>query len=574
MNATPKFVVNEVASNFGVNSYIELVAPDGIDPTTNDKYYGVAVLSVEPRKVYLEALFELDATKFTKEPFYYVIGDPLATWKSEDVVAEIGTSVQTPSADKRMFGRIGTWLDMSMTYKAIIVTETNTAFSASWPEHSTRGRTKQYLENLPIFTTFLKVSQIDAIVLKNVKLVQSCTVLDDLVKNTQYPDRKPKYLSAPLGTDWKDATISLNRCGGWEAFHHTRFKGGQVSPHGDNDCTKQWWLPDIGEAIKVLPSASAFVHPCGAQGSQDIEMISEEMIDEVKLAESMYSHMTETASYSHDTVLRSDMADTFIKRIKGDTKRMRLNTDDNFQVDLDQDLDGEQARRKTLMTAATKNIKETSLVNSLNADLISSKYESWFRLHFKPDHPEESTVYCSICSKHLPSTKRFGNILSDGIGIKPMDRNKDSNMRILNRHESQAGHTVALQMEEIDKAKTVEGKLADDVFNAAVADDPATIKHHQLVMYEGKNYQSFNSHSRLVEVLEMLGVNMGLSCKNKAAAHRIAKFMSRFLHTDDLAQIKASKGPIFMVADGSEDISSRHYMVVLFQYIGKNNSNT
>ena len=122
VNATPKFVVNEVASNFGVNSYIELVAPDGIDPTTNDKYYGVAVLSVEPRKVYLEALFELDATKFTKEPFYYVIGDPLATWKSEDVVAEIGTSVQTPSADKRMFGRIGTWLDMSMTYKAIIVT--------------------------------------------------------------------------------------------------------------------------------------------------------------------------------------------------------------------------------------------------------------------------------------------------------------------------------------------------------------------------------------------------------------------------------------------------------------------
>ena len=50
---------------------------------------------------------------------------------------------------------------------------------------------------------------------------------------------------------------------------------------------------------------------------------------------------------------------------------------------------------------------------------------------------------------------------------------------------------------------------------------------------------------------------------------RIAKFMSRFFHTDDLAQIKASRGPIFMVADGSEDISSRHYMVVLFQYIGK-----
>ena len=569
MNATPKLVINEVATNFGSNSFIELVAPEGIDPVTNDKFYGLALLSVEHKKVHIEALFEVDQTKFTKEPFYYVIGDPLATWKPEDAATEIGMSVQTSSAGKRISGMITSWLDLkSMTYKAIIVTETDAPFSQSWPEHSYRSKAKKYLENLPIFATFLKVSQIDAIILQHRVMVQQCTLIDDLVQNTQFPDRKPKYLSATLGTDWKDATISLNRCGGWEEFHHTRFKGGQVSPYGDNDCTKQWWLPDIGDAIKVLPSASAFVHPCGAQGSEDIEMIDEEMIDEVQLAESMHSHMTEATTCSHDTVLSSAMSDVTIKKRKGITKRKRLNTDDNFQVDLDQDLDGETARKKALMTTATKNIMETNLVHKLNAELISSKYEPWFRLHFKPENPDESTVYCTLCSKHLPGS-RYGNNLSNGIGFKPMDGSKESNMRILSRHESQVGHKKAVQMEEIENARTVEGKLADDIFNAAVTDDPATIRHHQLVMYEGKNYQSFNSHSRLVEVLEMLGVDMGKSCKNKHGAHRIAKFMSRFFHTDDLAQIKASRGPIFMVADGSEDISSRHYMVVLFQYIGK-----
>ena len=559
----PAFVINEIAPNFLGDSYIELISPQGI-PLNSNKKYALTILTVESRKVEVHSVFELDKTKFSSSKFYFLLGNPRATWKTSASIDFKGSKV-TDLFNKRLYGSINGWLDVTeKMFKAVILTESDTSISEKWPASGQRGKT--FLANHPEFENYLLDNQVDGVIMKHYGLIKSCGVIDACIPSMLQKSRqkiKPfaRYLDATGGLKW-DTPMSWNRCGGLgeieqslEQFEHTVFKGGTLSPSAPNDCSKKSWIPDIGDHVMLAPRAEAFTHPCEiavseSTASENIQVLSEEMVDLVSLNNEMYQTMStrQPSTCESPDIILNNAADRSAVIRKSNNKRMRVQIGPNGDPNTYQNPD-EASAKAALEHSFT--LMQNHQPNKFNTELIKSNYWEWFAYKYNPTSPTESKYYCKLCAKHLKGTKFRNDMADEENGVLPTT--KEATTDKLRVHKSTLSHQKALELEEIYQASIIDTKLAREIESKIREPNKITARHFRLVYYGGQNYQSFSSHNRLVEVSESNGLDLGSGCRGERAATRIATFIANSLHDDFITSFKRSKSKVTMIADGSDD---------------------
>ena len=589
-----------MSPNFQDMSFIEVKAIGGGSSGT-DYSFGVTILHIADKKVEVHVVFQLPDMP---DGSYYILGDlhpDLA-----DVNIKGTPMLPSPDGLFRLYANTQTWFDVKEnTFKAVVITRSKKSefpFYMVWPIMGSNGRGRGrgkgnvvFIDDHPSFRDYLRLNQIDATILRHHGLVQSCPTLDDYFKQELFIN-EPRYLDAPLGSAWS-TKVSLNRCGDEERLRlldHSLFKGGSLTPGHRNDCSKKHWKKDVTNYIAMIPTKPYVQHPCGMHGDNHLSVISEEQIKADDIALDMLTTMTQQqplACESRD-VLHDDMADNRIARQVGETKFQRLSYGPLPQENSEQDVEVEEVPiEETEQSPNMRNdseeevelltmeeveqrarVKEVSEIikkeqnGKIDGDEVL-KHWKWFQYKPNHDHPDQSKFNCRFCEKHLKGTFH-SNALSTKEGYLHQD--KRHNNHIMRTHQDLLSHKIAVQTDEIQKLDKMSYELGQAMRCKMQPHQEVTNRHHLVVYHFARIYNSFKSHSGTVEMLNALDVNMGAGCNDRHSASRIAYSMASCFKADTIQAIKLSKGPIFLMADGSEDVSSHHYMVLMIQYIGKN----
>ena len=223
-----------------------------------------------------------------------------------------------------------------------------------------------------------------------------------------------------------------------------------------------------------------------------------------------------------------------------------------------------ELQRKTKVDDAAKLIKDFQS-DKLNGQIIQDRYWRWFQYFYDEFEPEDSRFNCEFCAKHLKNT-RHRNALSGEDGI--LHDCYETNMGALRRHEALESHRIAMQQEIREYANELGFVIEQEVKRKEDELNKITNRHFKVVYYSVHHYISFNSHPSLVELLET-EADMGKGCKTPKSAKRMAEFMSRLFKDDLFMIMRKSTSPIFLICDGSEDLSQNHFFVTIFQWVGK-----
>ena len=611
------FVINEVGPNYNQNSFIELYSKNGIAEGTQ-LYYGVAVLRVANHKAQVKALFELPREEFEEQAFYFTIGTPKTEWYNEASSKKGVPLVGGNRQHVKIFGSINDWLNVNFMV-AVILVQSNTPFTNEWPSITSNRISSVDLEEEKTLKIFLLVHQIDAIILKKHGVARGCPPLVNCVAQKM----TPPVLYTTLGAERPQSPFSKNRCLTWKPFDHSGYNDGNVTPGLENDCSKPTWHADPTDFLNVVPSSEVQSNYCGNQ--VDMRRISDDQINADDMAQDHYNTITGVPSSSttiddqpssssaqqstsepseqsststscsstRSNLLSSRMAETYIAVKKGEAKRARIAVDIDGPATasnapasnsatsnaatsnaassstppdsaLPINLTPTEVERYMKVKEAVANIKEHQ-ADKLGGQLIQERYWRWFQYLFDEFEPEDSKFNCEFCAKHLEGT-RHSNALSTKDGI--LHNRKDVNMQALRRHEGTDSHKLAMQVERREWASNLGFVIEEDLKRKEDEVNQITNRHFKLVFYATIHYMSFNAHPSLVELLET-EADMGQGCRTPKAAKRMANFMSRVIKDDLFALMRKSTSPIFLICDGSEDLSQNHFFVTIFQWVGK-----
>ena len=613
----PVIRISEVLPNFSDRSFLEIKPVFSV--TNSDLKYSVTIVYVERNRVKLHSIYELPGSHLEDEKFFTIGNHEFQPGFDKNRNIPI-----RPSDTSRIYGMANNWLDLTdTTYKAIIVTKATRSITMEWPEASC-DPSKNYrghcfnIEEFPLFKTYLISNQADAVILKHPGLVQDCPILDELF-NKQLFANGPRYLDAPLGSQWP-VPVSLNRCGqdqSWTTFDHSLYKGGTPSPGLSNDCTKRYWTPDIRNYVSLVPTRPPMPHPCGMKGDSDFKSISEEQIKSQELITDMLNTMTQIQPqqcYSRD-LLQNNMADVLVPYKVGESKRMRLTPGENIEpvqvqeevpepvpepvpeleanqglevdmqpeqeeesecvVDEDTEEEGDTTVNESKVDVSTLSPEDAELyVKAENSAKHIEKHQckklnhKEFLKHWRWIEYNEDTgkIKCPVCARYLKGSMH-SNALSNENGY--LNEDKRFNTLRMKTHETLYSHELAEQVKALRNANQQGSEIERTIKRNINPLNIVTNRHHQVVYHTMKVYNSFRAHSGTVNLLESLGMDMGPGCNNRAAAKRIAMSMARVFHQDKIFNLKHSSGPVWLVADGSEDVSKNHLVALMFVYLGK-----
>ena len=550
-------VINEVACNFDGHSFIELYSKNGIN---SELSYGVTVLEVRNKMIRVHSVYELPLVEKAEE-FYYVIGDAKEEWK-ENVDNYQGMTITTSGSNKRFLGHQDQFLQLKRpTFQAIILTESANPFSSVWPKRV--GTAGPLLENTSEeFQNYLKNWQTDAVILKYHGVRSTCTKLNLLMP--QMTKAVPE-LPATLGFEWS-INLSWNRCG-TATFDHLQFKTGELTPGRKNDCTKRpIWSPGV-EYLNYPPS-NQIEHPCELPSNEEPIVVSEEAITDEDIAAEMFDQMTyqmEGTCPPPSASFRTDMAEDLLPLDAEDAKLGRVAGGPGIDEIPANILDPEAEEKKAKIATAIQQIKEHQN-DKINGNLIEKHWE-WFNYQFNPTNPESSKYNCATCTRYLKDTI-FSNILSKEDGI--LQPTKARNMRTIRLHTSTLSHKKAVQVEAVKQKESMNKVIAEEI-QIQIDEDIETNRDIVLLAYFcARNYNSFEYFTRLVELFEVVGVFMGVSCRTPESAARVSEIISDVILEDFAHDFNNNDGPVQLILDGSESRNRRHSMVLLFQHLGNN----
>ena len=141
-------------------------------------------------------------------------------------------------------------------------------------------------------------------------------------------------------------------------------------------------------------------------------------------------------------------------------------------------------------------------------------------------------------------------------------------MRVIREHQGKEGHQKAIQLEEIAYAKLMDTMIAEEVQAKINKNNQVTVDIIRLVYFSAKNYMSFSSHPRFIELFEATNVDMGKSCHTRKDAEKIAAFISDVIHSDFCNEFNREQTPVYLILDGSEDRNHNHEVVLVIQHLG------
>lgn len=81
----------------------------------------------------------------------------------------------------------------------------------------------------------------------------------------------------------------------------------------------------------------------------------------------------------------------------------------------------------------------------------------------------------------------------------------------------------------------------------------------------------FSSHSGLVSLQELNGINLGYHHYERTSCTRITNFISKTMHNTFVKSLLEKNVPVSIIIDGTSDSSRNHYLIVYFQTIENDN---
>lgn len=97
-----------------------------------------------------------------------------------------------------------------------------------------------------------------------------------------------------------------------------------------------------------------------------------------------------------------------------------------------------------------------------------------------------------------------------------------------------------------------------------------TSKMIRTIFVEIKRNIPFSSHSSLVALQEINGIDMGYHHYEQTSAIRITESMSAFMHKSLIYHMLSENLPFSMIIDGSTDSTESHYLIIYFQILEHN----
>ena len=278
-------LMNEIALNYGLNSYLELHAQNGMSGNLFSKlHFGLMILqpNKDTWKTHVKALINLERIRSTTVPNkqYIVVGSPKRELLPE--TTDNYLTVGIGSHNFKIFGDLNNFLKLnSNDHLMVILTCSEVASLVSkltWNPNTAEIFPK--LEEQPDLVEYIGQFQIDAVIIRGkINRISKCSLLENLVFSQYKVKGKMKpYLNLPLGTD-----KSISNCGVVNqpfTLHH--YSQGRLTPGAANSCdgSTPYLSPQLDTFSNLYPSSTATGDSCSRfEDISDFDVITGEQIN-------------------------------------------------------------------------------------------------------------------------------------------------------------------------------------------------------------------------------------------------------------------------------------------------------
>lgn len=222
------------------------------------------------------------------------------------------------------------------------------------------------------------------------------------------------------------------------------------------------------------------------------------------------------------------------------------------------------------------------------------QWKKWLEIKPDFDHPEKTKFRCRICHNYYDKymDSRYKPQLADWIELTNDPKARIKNYEKILEHEIKKGkkgncpksssfrsgptkhqQLIARLVDTHDSEFCTSMKIAVNVLTREqeeMNDGKYKLTANMLrtVYAEAKLNIPFSSHTRLLDMMEKNGLNIGFHHKDRTAASRMIASMSELMHLKLLKHLDENdNSPLSIILDSSTDYSGDHYLIVYIKSI-------
>ena len=600
-------LINELAVNYGLNSFIELFSQNGFqeeDEELDQLYLGISILQPDVKHGRLKVIMAVDLTMIRTSRMnssFFVLGNPDDLWITNR--DEYYGSTLESSTDKRVFGRLADWLELkAKAIKMVILTCSKVApitsvvgqnqivpAAATTPSATSpvpeagikvrRGKTSvhPFLKNEKNLLNYLIKNQLDIVIMRGeLANSKSCTLIDGLFPERLLEvGRLTPYLKINEESSGPTGRKSKSRCGSsLVRYQHLSFDSTNSSPGRSNSeyCPKVLKTLINEQQYDTKPSHTGIEGTCNFEdhsvyerftGEQFVASVSQS--DEI-LDEDLNNELAEMCGSMHD--YRQDFASITNKALAFKAKRRKLwHVFDDETCPNDPFNTYKRQQKRNVVKAVM--LIERYQSNKINVNDFTSNSD-WIQYIFNPASKENSKYNCLYCSQYsnefkIKKSQRSNLSAKEGVLHETVERNH----REITNHAKLSTHRRVLQLYEEKAIDMQKSLMQGDIVRNEPLYFKITNNHMRLAFVIAKTKTSLNSYKEFAESRRKSGLEMGNGCKGKDVAKHMTQAISEMYLKETKEMILQANSAISLMMDGGDDGFGDHYATVLFQFLDK-----
>ena len=578
--AEPLLLLNEVAMNYGANSFIELYAPNGFAGNLfNRHHFGLINIMTQrgKKKNYITSIIDLkdlrnsvqttpttssdsSAISTTPRPVekFLLVGTPTAE-SLEGSEGHFRSISMVPDPSKiKIFGKPEKWLDIEHDDVRMVIL-TYSPFESilsklDWNPGSSNVNHVN-LEDQPDLIQYIGSFQADAIVTRGLKGSRiKCQIIEDYILS-EFSDPKDERLKPFLTVNDATNDKSISKCGHSDLpFYHKAFIPASLTPGRSNHCIgdKKDINVHLASITNMEPSSTSIGDSCGISDDVFDEVTGEQM--NIQIVHSTISvpsanpvcpprHKTKHAM-SEDS---NDIHESNAKRIKLMSSLTNSCPDNPFNNDPNLMLPFQRDRRLETINAIRFISKYLPHKFGRLKDIEDYALD-WFQIIRNYDDPELSKFNCYYCAKYSADYRiRNNSPLARKEGfIGP----KDINHNQLRDHSKSAAHVDVVQKYTTNLKRTLSTVMETDLARLEPAQFEVTNNHMRAVFWLVKQGYSFNGFEGLIGLQERSKGQMGRLCRTDTSAKAMATTISTVYHDEMIVSLSIGESPLTLIVDG------------------------
>ena len=476
----PHLFLNELAINYGENSYIELYAHEEMpEDQFKDLYYGLLLVkpSSTKRNTVVTGVIDLPRLRAPKPGLkYFVYGTPKPEFIKETDHEYMNTPYGPDPDHAKFFTTKDKWLSVDeKEVLMVILTRSKTESILSALELKETSK-KVFLQDQSKLVKYIDESMVDSVILRGPKGCRRSRLVEDYLPQEIVTSGRMQ----PFIMVTKAVFETTNKCDAGDIpFNHDSYKEGPATPGQPNSCdgNKINIENELDKFTKRQPSTVENLdESCniGGEDEDDFSMISPEQLN----AEKEKTELESARSSGHEVCRPRDQMDydsaellNNIQRLQNKRKKIVKPWSDLCPGEEENPLIRQRIRHNL---EATKFIAASvELAEKLDVTLIKGK--QWFNLLRDYRNPLNSKFNCFYCSQfstefRLRNQLRLAN--KDGI----MDT-KSINSRLIREHESRSTHRDIMDKYRKKYLRELPDAIQGDIMRSERPEFHITNKH-------------------------------------------------------------------------------------------------